>query len=144
MAADIPEIMTGIKDRLATIIGLRASDYAIGNPQPPAAFPLVPDFDYRNAMRRGNYVIPFRVVVLVSAQLDRVGQHLLAEYASQTGEKSIRAALEGDRETTGRQTLGGLVDDLVVDSFTTTGLEEVGIAGYFGGIFNLRVSASGA
>ena len=143
MAATIPQIMTGIETRLKTINGLRTADHAPGDPIPPAAFPLVPQINYRETMRRGSYTLPFRVALVVASQVDRVGQHLLAEFASQTGTRSIRAALEGDRETTGTQTLGGLVQDLVVDSFDPDGLVDVGLAGYVGGIFNLRVIASG-
>lgn len=137
MAATIEEIMTGLETRLATITGLRTTDYAPDNPQVPAAFPLVPAFTYRETMGRGTYTLPFRIAVLVSGQLDRIGQHKLAGYVNQTGDASIRAALEADK------TLGGIVNDLVVDSFDPTGLDEVGLAGYIGGIFNVRVIASG-
>ncbi|HEX6968107.1 MAG TPA: hypothetical protein VF174_04735 [Micromonosporaceae bacterium] len=140
MAATIPQIMTGLKDRLATVSGLRATDYAPDNPNPPCAFPLVPAIlSYREAMRRGTYVIPFRIALLTGAQLDRAGQKALAGYANPTGDQSIRAALEdGDR------TLGGLVDDLIVDGFDPDGLQEVGLVAYYGGVFTVRVIASGA
>lgn len=137
MAAKIPLIMAAIQTRLATISDLNTYDHAPGNPTAPAAFPLVPSFGYRETMGRGIYVLQFRVAVLVAGQLDQVGQHLLAEYASQTGDLSIRAALEGDK------TLGGLVHDLVVDTFESGGLDDVGLAGYVGGIFSVRVIASG-
>ena len=142
MAATIPQIMTGLKTRLATISGLRAYDYAPDNPalDKAVAFPLVPAIpSYREAMRRGTFVIPFRIAVLTGAQLDRAGQQRLAGYANPTGDQSIRAALEdGDR------TLGGLVNDLIVDGFDPDGLQEVGLVGYYGGIFNVRVIALGA
>ena len=137
MAATIPQIMTGIETRLKTVPGLKTADHAPGDPIAPCAFPLVPAFTYRETMGRATYSLPFRVAVVVAGQVDRVGQHNLAEYASQTGARSIRAALEGDK------TLGGLVQDLVVDSFDPDGLVDVGLAGYVGGIFNLRVLASG-
>ncbi|MEV4271933.1 hypothetical protein [Micromonospora aurantiaca (nom. illeg.)] len=143
MAATIPQIMTGIETRLKTVHGLNTADHAPGNPMPPAAFPLVPAIPYRETMGRAHYTLTFRVVLLVANQLDRVGQHLLAEFASQTGDRSIRAALEGDRETTGVQTLGGLVHDLVVDGFDPDGLVDAGLAGYIGGIFTVRIMASG-
>lgn len=138
MAATIEQMMAGLKTRLATISGLRASDFAPDNPSPPCAFPLVPTIpSYRETFGRGSYVIPFQVVVLTGAQLDRVGQHRLAGYADQTGATSIRAAIEGDK------TLGGIVMDLVVDSFDPNGLQDVGLVGYYGGIFAVRVIASG-
>ncbi|HEX6968606.1 MAG TPA: hypothetical protein VF174_07340 [Micromonosporaceae bacterium] len=140
MAATIPQIMTGLKDRLATISGLRVYDYAPDDPAPPAAFPLVPSIpSYREAMRRGTYTLTFRVAVLTGAQLDRTGQARLAAYANPTGDQSIRAALEDTDKT-----LGGLVNDLVVESFDPAGLEEVGLISYYGGVFTVRVIASGA
>lgn len=139
MAATIPDIMAALAVSLGTVEGLRALDYAPDNPAPPCAFPLVPAVpSYREAMRRGSYVLPFRIALLTGAQLDRVGQHRLALYASPTGAQSIRAALESDR------TLGGLVDDLVTDSFDPNGLQEVGAVGYYGGVFSVRITASGA
>lgn len=139
MATSIPDIMTALGARLDTISGLRGLSYAPDNPSPPCAFPLVPAIDsYRAAMGRGTYVVTYQIVVLTGAQLDRVGQHNLARYANPTGTSSIRAALEG-----GDKTLGGLVNDLVVDSFDPDGLEQVGVIGYYGGVFSVRVIASG-
>lgn len=139
MALDIVELMTAFQDRLKTIDGLRAANYAPDKPNPPIAFPLVPTIpSYREAMRRGLIVIPMQIAVLTGAQVDRVGQHALAAYANPTGAKSIRAALED-----GDKTFGGLVDDVVVDSFDPRGLEEVGLLNYYGGVFNLRVMAPG-
>lgn len=133
--------MTALKGRLSSVDGLRAYDYAPDNPtlDKAAAFPLVPEISsYREAMRRGLIVYPFRVALLTGAQLDRSGQLRLAQYASATGVRSIRAALEdGDR------TLDGLIDDLVVDSFDPNGLQEVGLLNYYGGTFAVRVMAPG-
>lgn len=137
MAATIEQIMTGLKTRLATIPGLQALDFAADNPTPPTAFPLVPAFDYRQTMRRGSYTLPFRIAVLTGAQLDREGQMNLAGYANQTGATSVRAAIEADN------TLGGIVSETVVDDFDPQGLESVGLTQYYGGIFNVRVIASG-
>lgn len=140
MAATIPQIMTGLKGRLATISGLRALDYAPDSPNPPCAFPLVPPIpSYREAMGRGTYMVTVQIVVLTGAQLDRTGQRALAGFANPTGSTSIRAALEDTDKT-----LGGIVNDLVVDNFDPNGLQEVGLVGYYGGIFNVRVIASGA
>ncbi len=140
MATTIEQIMTALGTRLNTITDLRGHGFAPDNPSPPCAFPLVPDIaSYRAAMGRGSYVIPFQVAVLTGAQLDRTGQQRLARFISQTGDSSIRAALED-----GDKTLGGLVSDLVVDSFTSQGLEEVGLINYYGGLFSVRVIASGA
>lgn len=137
MANKITEIMGGLQVRLATIRELNTYNHAPSNPTAPAAFPLIPAFNYRETMGRGVYVLTFRVAVLTANQLDEVGQAALADFASQTGDRSIRAALEADKK------LGGLVDDLVVDSFDPTGLEEAGMGGYIGGVFSVRVIALG-
>lgn len=139
MAADLASIMEALGKRLDTVDGLRGYGYSPDGLPVPCAFPLVPAIpSYQLAMRRGTYQLGFTVVVLVSAQLDRVGQPALARFANPTGQKSIRAALaDGDR------TLGGLISDLVVDSFDPDGLEPVGYGSYYGGTFAVRVYASG-
>lgn len=139
MATTIPQIMTALGTRLDTITGLRGVGHAPDNPSPPTAFPLVPAIpSYREAMQRGTYVVPFRIAILTGAQLDRAGQLALAGFANPTGALSVRAALEDTDRT-----LGGLIDDLVVDGFDPTGLQEVGLVNYYGGVFNVRVIASG-
>ncbi|MGW3808853.1 hypothetical protein [Micromonospora sp. NPDC005113] len=138
MATYIDQVMAALGTRLNTISGLRGLPIAPDNPSPPCAFPLVPDIpSYREAMQRGTYVVTYQVALLTGAQLDS-GQKALARYASPTGSTSIRAVLED-----GDKTLGGLIDDLVVDGFTSRGLEEVGLVGYYGGLFQVRVIASG-
>lgn len=138
MATTIAQIMEGIEARLETIPGLRASAIVPDQINPPMAIVGVPPIDsYRATMRRGIWVVEPTVTVLVSAALDRAGQMLLAEYASVSGERSIPAAIEADR------TLGGVVDDCIVDSFRPLGAEEVGAITYYGGVFGLQVAASG-
>lgn len=70
--------------------------------------------------------------------MERVGQQRLAGYANPTGAQSVRASLEDTDKT-----LGGIVDDLIVDGFDPDGLQEVGLVGYYGGTFTVRVIASG-
>lgn len=138
MAATIEQIMQGIETRLATISGLRVSDTTPDQINPPQAFVGVPNIpNYHGTMGRAKFPIEPTVTVLVSATLDRVGQLKLASYANPTGDSSIVAAIEADR------TLGGIVDDCIVDSFRPLGLEEVGLIGYYGGVFALRVIARG-
>lgn len=137
-APTIAEIMLGIEARLATIAGLRVSEIVPDAIHPPCAVVGVPPIpSYRIAMARGAYEVAPTVTVLVSAALDRVGQLALAAYANPTGAGSIPAAVEGDR------TLGGVVADCVVESFRPMGLEEVGLIGYYGGVFTLKCIARG-
>lgn len=142
MAASIEEIMDAVEARLQTIDGLRTDDIAAG-PQnisgnasvATVAVPPVPS--YRTTMGRASYELLLDVYVNVSPEPTRLGQRRLAAFASQTGDKSIRAAVEADR------TLGGVVQDCIVRSFEPLGLEQVGALGYFGGVFNLYILASG-
>jgi hypothetical protein len=132
-------IMDGIETRLDTIAGLRVSDISPGAISPPCAIVGVPDVpEYRSTMGRGVWTPDFTVTVLVSATMDRIGQKLLAAYADVSGASSIVAAIEGDR------TLGGLVHECWVDSYRNLGLDEVGVIGYFGGVWTLRMSVPGS
>jgi hypothetical protein len=138
-AVTILQVMQGIETRLKTIDGLRVTYYIADQVNPPQAVVGCPPIDsYRATFRRGVFLLQPQVVVLTSAALDRVGQTALAEYANPTGARSIPAAIEGDR------TLGGVVEDCVVDSFQPLGMEEVGLIGYYGGVFDLRVVAPGS
>lgn len=138
-AATLVGIMEGIQARLQTIVGLQVSATSPGQITPPAAVVGVPPIpDYRLTMRRGFFRIEPTITILVSSAATDAGQRALAAYADVSGTNSIPAAIEADR------TLGGVVSECLVDSFRSLGLEEVGIIGYYGGIFTLSVTAPGA
>ncbi len=138
MAPTILQVMEGIEARLATISGLRTSGIYPDQLNPPVAIVGVPPISsYHATMANGHFLIEPTVTVLVSAALDRVGQHALAEYANPTGLSSVKVAIEGDR------TLGGVVDDCIVMSFQPIELETAGALVYYGGRFVLRAVASG-
>lgn len=139
MASSIEQIMLGLEARLTTIPGLRTSEWTADQINPPHALVGVPPIpNYRQAMGKAAYELDLTVTVLTSAALDRRGQLALARYADPTGSSSVIAAVEADR------TLGGVVTDCVVQSFRPLGLEEVGLIGYYGGLFTLLCIASGA
>lgn len=139
MAPTIEQVMLGIEARLHTIAGLRATEYAADQINPPHAIVGVPPIPrYHATMARGTFEIEPTVTILVSAAVDRVGQLKLAGYANPTGASSVLAALEADK------TLGGVVDDCYVVDFRPLGLQEVGVIGYYGGVFTLRAIAEGA
>lgn len=138
-ATAVLDVMRGIETRLQTITGLRTASYVADQINPPQAVVGVPPIeDYRATMKRGRWQLQPQVYIFVSAVLDRAGQAALAGYANVTGSTSIPAAIEGDR------TLGGIVEDCVVDAFRPLGMEEVGLIGYYGGVFDLRVIAPGS
>lgn len=135
----LTQLMDALEERLETISGLRVTSESPGAINPPAAILGVPPVpEYRATFGRGSvYLRDWPIVVLTSSKLDRIGQRALAEYASWTGPKSVPLALEADK------TLGGLVHDLVVQSFRPLGLDEVGILQYFGGEFRVDMVMSG-
>lgn len=109
MAATVSQIMTGLKDRLATISGLRAFAFQPDFINPPTAFPTINEVTFHGAMGGGDVVFDGVVQVIVGGVSDRRTQTLLDEYASFSGASSIRAALEGDK------TLGGVANTLVTN-----------------------------
>lgn len=137
-APTLQQIMEGIEARLDTIEGLRVSDIKPGSVDPPMAVVGVPDVtSYHGTFGRGKFQLQPTITILVSKAFDRIGQHALAGYANPTGATSIVAAIEADK------TLGGVVDDCIVVDFRPLGQEEVGLIGFFGGVFNLQVIAQG-
>ena len=132
--ANLQDIMQGVEVRLATIPGLRVSDTVPGQVNPPQAFVGVPPVDsYVTSLGGPRPTLAPTVTVLVSAAVDRTGQLALAAYADPSGPSSIPAAIAAD------STLGGVVGGCQVRSFRPLNLEEVGVIGYFGGEFTLRV-----
>lgn len=134
----IEQVMQGIENRLKTISGLRTSDTSPDTVSPPWAIVGVPPIDnYHATMGRAKFTLEPTVTVVTSTAWNRTGQLKLAAYANPTGAQSVIAAIEADR------TLGGTVEDCIVLDFRPTGAEEFGATGYYGGLFTLRVIATG-
>lgn len=134
----ILEVMRAIESALDDISGLRTTEFIKDQMSPPFAMVGVPEItDYHGAFKSGMMTISPRVYVFVSSVVDRIGQTNLANYANPTGAQSIKAALEADN------TLGGVVSQVVVKSFRPLGAEEMGALGYYGGVFDLFVVATG-
>ena len=137
------ELMDAVATRLATVSLTRAYSLSPGSVTLPsggaAAVVTVPPVDsYRAAFARGTVQIrDWPIYILTGAQMNELGQKQLAEYLSWTGSKSVALALENE------PTLGGVVDDLLVQSSRPLGLEEVGAVGYFGGLIMLTVQLPG-
>lgn len=142
MASTVLQIMEAIETQLATISGLRVSEYKPDAINPPQAIVGVPPIDYWETFNNGSYDINATITVLTSAAYDRVGQRKLAGYADPTGAQSIFAAFKA-APAVGVQTLGGVVDSCAIKTFRPLGIDEVAAIGYFGGIFELIVLATG-
>ena len=106
----VSQIKTGLAANLATVSGLRAYAYQPDNVNTPFAWPLLDSIQYNGAMGGGLITHKFTVSVVVGRSAERTAQSLLDGYLSYKGTTSIRQAIESDR------TLGGVVQDLIVES----------------------------
>lgn len=122
MAATVSEIMTGIKGRLATVSGLRTSDYLPDNVNPPVAITALDSIEYHQAARGGAAVHELTVTVIVGAASERAAQGRLDGYLSYSGDTSIRAAIEADKS------LGGVAQTCIVNSAGGISAIEIGSA----------------
>lgn len=137
--ATVTQIVEGIETRLKTIQGLNVTDYVPEQVNPPQAFVDVPEIDYRMSFSpTGLRSIKLTVTILVSASY--VGhQKKLLPYIDQTGASSVFAAIEADK------TLGLPDVECVVGPgpYQRLGLQDVGLIGYYGGVFQLTCLATG-
>jgi hypothetical protein len=142
MAATLEQVMDAVEAALNALPNLRVIDYVpdsvpVSGSASAAIIPVPAVPSYRETFGRGKYILTVDVIVLVSPLLDRTGQRKLAAYANQTGDSSLRAAIEADR------TLGGVVDHAHLESFEPLGMEEVGLIRYYGGRFTIKIAATG-
>lgn len=137
--ATIVEIMDGIEARLATIPGLNTSDATPGQIATPAAVVGLPEeIDYLRTFTNDNVDLTFRIQLMVSTAADAAScQKALAAYMDNSGASSVLLAIEAD------ETLGGLVDYCVLESCTPQPIAFNGNP-YYGAVFAVRVSSSGA
>lgn len=112
MAATATQVLTGLKNRLATISGLRTYFYQPASVNPPIAWPVISQVNYHRAMGGGLVVYECVVYVVVGRYTDDRANADIDGYLAFSGAKSIRAALEAD------ETLGGVAQSLTVASST--------------------------
>lgn len=110
MTATITEVKQGLATRLATIPNLRAFAYIPDQLNAPIGYPTLDTIQYHRTMAVAMTEMTFTVSVIVCKADSRAAQSQVDPYVSATGAYSVKAALEGDR------TLGGKVDDLIVNS----------------------------
>jgi hypothetical protein len=122
--ATVSQVTTGLKDRLATIAGLRTYDYQPDEVRAPIAFPTITAVEYHSAFGSDECVFRATIQVICGRVSDRSAQALLDGFASNSGASSIRGAIEGDT------TLGGVCDTLSVQRSATIGSIKAGDADY--------------
>ena len=131
----VSQIKTGLAANLATVSGLRAYAYQPDNVNTPFAWPLLDSIQYNGAMGGGLITHKFTVSVVVGRSAERTAQTLLDGYLSYAGAISIRQAIESDR------TLGGVVQDLIVESADNISTLEANDATYLAIDFVVTVYA---
>ena len=127
--ASISELRTGIKNNLATITGLRTSDFQPDSISPPIAIVFPVSVNYDETFARGMQTYTFAVQVIVGRVSERSGQSTLDAYCSSTGASSIKLAIESDK------TLNGKAFDLRVTDMRNYGELLVGEVNYLSAEF---------
>jgi hypothetical protein len=134
--ASIAELRTALGTNLATISGLRVSDFIPDNPNPPIAIVQFDRAQYHLDMGNGMTEYTFVVQVIVGRADERTAQRNLDSYCSSTGSSSVLLAVESDR------TLNGKAFDCVVTEMSSYGPVLVNDTTYLGAEFQVRVLAS--
>ena len=134
--ADIAAIIDGLGANLDTVDKLRVQTEILDTVPIPCAIVGPPtSIDFDEVMARGADIYTFTVRVLVARASERSAQRALFDYASGTGSKSIKTAIESDR------TLGGAADSVAVTGAGGIGIYAYGEADYLGIEFTVEVIA---
>jgi hypothetical protein len=130
----LTEVREELADLLRAINGLRAYAY---NPDAGALhFPAIVVMDatpeYNRTFGAGLTTVRFRLALSVGGQVSRSTQEKLDAYLANSGDQSIRQALEdaGDYET---------FDDLSVEGVVVVGFEDVAEMGFYGAVLTVRL-----
>jgi hypothetical protein len=115
----IAEIRAGLGQNIATITGLRISETIPDNPSPPIAIIGLNSITYDLDFNRGMTVYNFTVTLIVGRVAERNAQRLLDQYAG-NGERSIKTAVESDRQ------LGGSAFDVRLSEMSSLGALNLG------------------
>lgn len=136
---NVSTVRNGLKARLDTIPEITAYarppksvnlPAAVVRPAPGGAI----SFDA--TMADGSHTLVFIVTVLVTDEIEDLGQEQLDDYLATTGTKSVRAAVETD------DTLGGVVHYSRVSGVTDYGEIEYAGLSYIGADFLVEVTAT--
>ena len=132
----ITAIKTGLATNLATISGLRTSAEVPDNPNPPQAVIQLQSVNYDGAFKQGLTTYNFLVSVIVGRVDERNAQKNLDAYASSSGSKSIKLAVQSDKS------LSGTAFDVRVTDMTNIGAVLLSDATYLAADFVVTVYAN--
>lgn len=135
MAGTLSSLRSGLKDRLATIPGLRVAEQIPEQINPPVAVITRQSVEYHGAMSGGSSEWSMQVQLIAGRMAEQQSQRLIDEWLSWSGTKSVRAAIEADR------TLGGAAHTCKVTSADALTTVQVGDAEYLGVTLNVTVYA---
>jgi hypothetical protein len=132
----IGAIRDGLATNLRTVPGLRSVPELPDNPNPPIALISLSQIEYDRAFQKGLVEYQFIVTAIVGRAAEREAQRKLDAYALDSGEQSIKAAIESDK------TLGGAAFDCRVERMTNISSIQLGDATYLVAEFFVTVLAS--
>lgn len=132
---DIQTLRDGLATNLATITGLRTEANMLDSVNPPVAVVQLESINYDDAFKGGLHTYNFNILVIVSRGADRVALAQLNEYASPTGSKSIKGAIESDRS------LGSAAQTLRVETLSNIGSLQLDNQEYYAAEFSVVVYA---
>lgn len=135
---NVTSIRDGLKTRLATISGLNAYARVPKSINLPAAV-VRPNagsaISFDATMAGGAHDLVFLITVLITDQIDELGQKDLDPYLDSTGTKSVRAAIDADG------TLAGVAHFSRVVGVVDYGEIEYAGLSYIGADFLVEVTA---
>ena len=92
---NLAAVMNELGDALDTIDGLRVFRYPAGTVSPPAAVIAFPDsIEFETAYQRGAARITIPIALVEGDVSNRSSALRLGEYASGSGDKSVKAAID--------------------------------------------------
>lgn len=114
--SQIGDLRSALRDNLKTIAGVTVSRYALVNPTPPG-FHIIPSeipSYHKTFGHLGLSEVQFTVQAFVALGTNEGAQDMMDEWLG-AEDRSVALAIESDR------TLGGLCEDLIVESSTGYG-----------------------
>jgi len=135
--ATVSQVKTGLKTRLDTITNFRAYANQPDQLNPGIAgmgYPTLTRIAFHGAMGAGLVTMEFDITCIISRQSERTAQDVLDALLGY-GTGSIRNAIEGD------PTLGGIVNQAVVESANDIAVVDANDTQYFTVDFRVVVYA---
>ena len=132
----IGAIRDGLATNLRKVPGLRSVPELPDNPNPPIALISLSQIEYDRAFQKGLVEYQFIITAIVGRAAERIAQRKLDDYALDSGEQSIKAAIESDKQ------LGGAAFDVRVERMTNISSIQLGDATYLVAEFFVTVLAS--